>query len=94
MSHGDILYAESFGNLFRFALQRQVGRPPFTRTTSTSTQWTPWLQPVPSAFIAASFIREAAGIALIFVLELLAVGHFIRCVHAAQYLSPCASITF
>src|SRR6266851_1923987 len=32
-----------------------VGRPPVSRTTSKSTHLTPRLQPVPSAFIAASF---------------------------------------
>ena len=32
-----------------------VGRPPLSRTTSTSTHRTPRDQPVPSAFIAASF---------------------------------------
>src|SRR5580704_7404544 len=35
--------------------KRIVGRPPFSRTTSKSTHRTPRLQPVPKAFIAASF---------------------------------------
>ena len=32
-----------------------VGRPPISRTTSKSTHFTPRRQPVPKAFIAASF---------------------------------------
>src|SRR6266566_4705289 len=38
-----------------------VGRPLFSRTTSRSTQRTPRRQPVPSAFIPASFAAKEAG---------------------------------
>jgi len=51
-----MLFTPILSAIFRASpLSSMLGRPLAFRTTSTSTQRTPRLQPVPSAFIAASF---------------------------------------
>src|SRR5579864_305323 len=51
-----MLFMPNFSAILRASpSSASVGRPPFCRTTSMSTHRTPRLQPVPSAFIAASF---------------------------------------
>src|ERR1700730_10338745 len=83
-AHGDIFHPHPIGNLLRLALQRH-GWP--------STSLSHYLYVHPAHAVAPSgsqsfhrrfLYRESSRVALVFVLELFAVGHFLQRVDASQ----------
>src|SRR5208283_4132112 len=78
---------------FASPFNANVGRPPFTRTTSTSTQRTPRLQPVPSAFMAASFTAKRPAYLSYLFLNFSQYATSSGVYTRRRNLSRCASIT-